>query len=147
MPRVETTLWIQAPVEKVYQIARNNEDFPNFMDDVSSLTIVEQDGLRVVSDWVGVIPTFGLKVKWRQEDVWDESAHRCEFRQLSGDYDAMSGTWQLSEEDGGTRFDSVLDYEYKVPGIGPLVTKVVHNLVVKNLAGVLQALKERAEAS
>ncbi|MGE0002117.1 MAG: type II toxin-antitoxin system RatA family toxin [Fimbriimonadaceae bacterium] len=146
MPTVETTSWIDAPIERVYEIAKQNEDFPDFMDDVRSVTVIERDGPRVVTDWEGVVPTFGLKVKWRQEDVWDDASYRCEFRQLEGDYDAMSGSWQMSEENGGTRFDSVVDYEYKIPGIGPLVTKVVHSLVVKNLAGVLQALKERAEA-
>lgn len=146
MPNVETTLWINAPVEKVYRIAQENEKFPDFMEDVKSVKTVERTGNRVVSDWEGVVPTFGLKVKWRQEDVWDDASNRCEFRQVSGDYDSMSGYWQMTEEAGGTRFVSSVDYEYKIPGIGPLVNKVVHSLVVKNLEGVLQALKERSES-
>jgi uncharacterized membrane protein len=145
MPTVETTVHINAPLSKVYEIAKDNRSFPEFMSDVKSLEIVETEGSRVVSDWVGLIPTFGLKVRWRQEDLWDDEAHSCQFRQISGDYDKLDGTWRFSEDSGGTRFDSTLDYEYVVPGLGPLVKKVVHNIVIKNMEGVLGAIKKRAE--
>lgn len=146
MSTVETTAWIDAPVERVYAIAKDNRSFPSFMKDVQSLEVIEEDGPRVVSDWVGLVSTFGLKVRWTQEDLWDEAARTCTFRQIKGDYDELGGTWRFTEENGGTRFDSVVNYEYVVPGLGPLVKKVVHSLVVKNMEGVLAAIKERAEA-
>ncbi|MFY9233059.1 MAG: SRPBCC family protein [Fimbriimonadaceae bacterium] len=146
MPTVETTIWIAAPLERVYEIAKDNRSFPEFMKDVKSLEIVEEDGGRVVSDWVGIVPTFGLKVRWRQEDVWDDAAHVCTFRQVKGDYDKMEGDWRFVAADGGTRFDSRVEYEYHVPTLGPLVKKVIHGIVVKNLENVLKAIKERSEA-
>lgn len=145
MPTVETTVWIQAPLEKVYAIAKDNRAFPEFMKDVKSLEIVEEEGSRIVSDWVGLIPQFMLKVRWRQEDVWDDGAHRCVFRQLSGDYDKMEGYWQFAEENGGTRFDSVVEYEYNVPTVGALIKKVIHGIVTKNLENLQAAIKARAE--
>ena len=78
-------------------------------------------------------------------DIWDDDAHTCVFRQVSGDYDKLEGTWKFVEEDGGTRFDSYLEYEYIVPAVGPLVKKVVHSIVIKNMESVLGAIKERAE--
>lgn len=146
MPTVETSVLIDAPLDAVYAVAKDNRAFPEFMSDVKSVTVVESDGGRVVSDWVGVVPTFGLKIRWRQEDVWTDSEHTCDFRQVSGDYDRLEGRWRFTEEEGGTRFDSTLEYEYVVPGLGPLVKKVVHSLVVKNMEGVLGAIKKRAEA-
>ena len=146
MPTVETSTWIDAPIGSVYAIAKDNESFPEYMEDVNTLVVVERDGDRVVSDWVGVISTFGLKIRWRQEDVWNDSAHQCTFSQISGDYDKLEGRWRFTEENGGTRFDSDLDYEYVVPGIGPLIKKVIHNIVVKNMDGVLAAIKARAES-
>lgn len=145
MPTVETTVWINAPVEKVYAIAKDSRSFPDFMKDVQSVTPIESDGSRFVSDWVGVISMFNVKVRWRQEDLWDDATHSCAFKQLKGDYDMLEGTWQFKEENGGTRFDTKLDYEYNVPTLGPLVKKVVHHLVVKNLEGVNEAFKARAE--
>lgn len=145
MPTIETTAWVEAPLDTVYQIAKDNRSFPEFMKDVKSLVIVEEEGNRIVSDWVGLVPQFMLKVKWRQEDLWDDVAHVCKFKQLSGDYDMMDGEWSFKEENGGTRFDSVVNYEYNVPTLGPLVKKIIHGIVTKNLENVQAAIKARAE--
>ena len=147
MPTVDTTVWIQAPLQRVYEVAKDNRSFPEFMEDVKSLTIIEEDGPRVVSEWIGVISAFNVKVRWTQEDVWNDQEHTCAFRQLKGDYDSMDGIWAFKEENGGTRFDSTVNYEYTVPALGPLVKRVVHSLVVKNLDGVLTAIKKRAESA
>lgn len=146
MPTVETTVWINAPLERVYAIARDSKSYPDYMKDVKSVTPVEESDSRFVADWVGVVPTFGLKVRWRQEEIWDDATHSSRFRQLSGDYDQLEGAWSFREENGGTRFDQRLDYEYNVPTLGPLVKKVIHSIVVKNLENINEAFKQRAEA-
>jgi len=146
MPIVETTCWINAPLDTVFAIARDAERYPEYMKEVQSVTPVERDGDRLVADWVGIVPTFGLKVRWRQEEVWDPATHSSKFRQLSGDYDRLEGTWTFREEEGGTRFDQSLDYEYNVPTLGPLVKKVIHSIVVKNLEAINEAFRARAEA-
>ncbi len=145
MPTVETTVWINAPLEKVYAIARDSKTYPEYMKDVQSVTPVEESEHRFVADWVGVIPTFGLKVRWRQEEIWDDTTHSSQFRQIKGDYDQLEGRWSFREENGGTRFDQHLDYEYNVPTLGPLIKKVIHGIVVKNLENINEAFKKRAE--
>ncbi|MBL8068707.1 MAG: SRPBCC family protein [Armatimonadetes bacterium] len=146
MPKVANSVWIKAPLDRVYAIARDNKSFPEFMDDVDSVTVLEEDGDVVVSQWAARVPAFGLKVRWSQRDEWSREPVMCRFSQVSGDYDSMSGTWEFSEKDGGTLFESVVDYEYSVPGLGPLVGKVIKGLVEKNMDGVLNAIKNRAES-
>jgi ribosome-associated toxin RatA of RatAB toxin-antitoxin module len=145
MPTVETSVWIDAPLEKVYAIAKDATAYPTYMKDVKSVTPVEQGPDRLVADWVGLIPQFLQKVRWRQEDLWDDATHSSRFRQVSGDYDRLEGSWQFREENGGTRFEQFLDYEYNVPGLGPLIGKVIHMIVVKNLENINQAFAERAK--
>lgn len=116
------------------------------MKEVQSVTVVEREGNRVVADWVGIVPTFGLKVRWRQEEIWDDATKSSKFRQVTGDYDRLEGTWTFVEENGGVRFDQTVDYEYNVPTLGPLVKKVIHSIVRKNLEGVAEAfIKVTAE--
>lgn len=146
MPTAENTVYVDAPLSLVYEIAKDNRSFPEFMKDVQSLTVIEEVGNRVVSDYVGTVSAFNLKVRWTQEDVWDDVEHVCTFRQLKGDYDELEGQWHFTEEGGRVKFASFVRYEYRVPGLGPLVAKVVHSLVVKNLQGILDAIKERSEA-
>ena len=147
MPTVDTSVWIDAPLEKVYAIAKRSEAYPEYMKDVQSVTPVEREGNRVVADWVGIVSQFQLKVRWRQEEAWDDAAHSSEFRQLQGDYDEMHGSWAFREENGGTRFDQSMSYEYSVPTLGPLVKKVIQSLTRKNLEGIGEAIKARAEAA
>lgn len=147
MPQVETSTLIDAPLDRVYAIAQDTDSYPEFIRDVHSVKVVERTGNSLVVDYVGIVPTFNLKIRWRQEETWDDDAHTSRFHQIDGDYDKMSGSWTFNEEKGGVRFDQSLDYEYNVPTIGPLIKKVIQGLVVKNLENIGQAIKERAEAS
>jgi ribosome-associated toxin RatA of RatAB toxin-antitoxin module len=145
MPTVETTIWIDAPVEKVYAIAKDSERYPEYMKAVESLVVTSREGSRVVADWVGLITQFNLRVRWTQEEIWDDATTSSKFSQLKGDYDKMEGTWKFSEENGGTRFDQFLDYEYNVPTLGPLVKKLILHLVKTQLEAANEAIKKRAE--
>jgi len=147
MPTVEGSILIGAPREAVLAIARDNARFPEFMADVASVDIVEksEDELRVVSDWVAIVPKFGNKVRWREEDIWDLERGTCTFRQISGDYDQFQGVWTFTTDSGGTRFDSSLEYRLEIPLVGPLIKAIVHKTMQANLDATLAAIKDRAE--
>jgi len=147
MPKVEGSVHIAAPRGRVLEIARDNERFPEFMSDVASVTVVEKsaDGLRIVSDWVAIVPKFGNKVRWREEDVWDLDAGTCTFRQLEGDYDQFEGVWTFTVDGAGTRFDSTLEYRLEIPLVGPLIKAIVHKTMQANLDSTLAAIRDRAQ--
>jgi uncharacterized membrane protein len=148
MPRVESSILISAPREQVIAVARNNESFPEFMSDVQSVVVKEKadDGLRIVSDWVGIVPKFGNKIRWTEEDNWNLAEGTCSFRQLSGDYDQFEGVWTFTEETADrTRFDSVLDYRLEIPLVGSIIKAIVHKTMQNNLDATLKAIKTRCE--
>ncbi len=150
MPHIENSVLVNAPLETVFTAARDQESFPQFMPDVESLTIIERspDGSRTVSDWVAVASDFKLKVRWTEEDVWDEAAHELRFKQLKGDYTAYGGFWKFTEESQGvTRLQSEIDYDLEIPLIGALLKAVVARLMRDNTQKVLDAIKSRAEAA
>ncbi len=147
MPKIDLSVLIDAPVERVWTTARNVEAFPEFMEDLQSLRVLERsdDGNRTVTEWVGLIREFKMTVRWTQEDVWDPAAHRDDFRMLKGDMDQMEGWWQFTPADGQTRFDSVVDYEYNVPLIGPMIKALIKKKMTANLEAQMQAIKAEAE--
>ena len=150
MPKIEQSVSIDAPIEHVYKIARDVEAFPQFMQDLRSLTLLERspDGARTVTEWVGLIREFKMTIKWTQEDLWDADAHRDVFTMLSGDMDSMSGIWQFTAEGAGqTRFDSTVEYEYNVALIGPLVKSLIKKKMTDNLEATLKAIKQKSEES
>ena len=148
MARVVLETVIHAPLETVYAVARDVEAFPQFMPDVKSVRILEKsdDGSRTLTEWVAYASQLKLQVKWTEEDLWDDTAHTCRFRQVKGDYDQMEGLWEFLPHPEGTLFRSTLDYELRVPLLGALVQKVIHHLVTQNLQGILDGVKARAEA-
>lgn len=149
MPRIESSIIINAPRERVIAVSRDNEAFPEYMTDVQALKVLEKsdDELRIVSDWVGLVPKFGVKVHWVEEDVWDLSEGTCTFRQLSGDYDQFEGVWKFTAEaEGVTRFDSWLEYRLEIPLVGALINTIVQKTMQNNLNSTLKAIKERSEA-
>ena len=148
MPRIEQSVTITAPIAHVYRIAKNVEAFPQFMADLQSLTLKERspDGKRTVTEWVGLIREFKMTVKWTQEDRWDDSAYRDEFVMLYGDMDKMEGFWQFTAEDANrTRFDSVVEYEYNVPLIGPMVKSLIKKKMTDNLQATMDSIKRQSE--
>lgn len=147
MQTVDAKIWIDAPLSYVYEIAKDIQSFSSFMPELKSINILSSENGKVIGEWTGIVPSVGLKVKWTQEDIWDDQAYTCTFRQVQGDYDQMEGVWKFTEENGRTLFESTLHYEYVVPGLGPLIKKVVFNLVSKNVESMLQAIKQKAEST
>ena len=147
MPRVQNEITIRAGVEAVYAIARDVERFPEFMPDVKSTRVLErsEDGRRTVVEWVGLIPEFKTTVKWVEEDRWDDAAHTCEFSLVSGDFKQYGGRWVFAPVPEGTCFTSVVDYEYDIPLIGPLIKALIRKKMHENVERFQAALKERVE--
>ena len=150
MPHIENSVEINAPLDTVFALARNQEMFPEFMPDVESVTVAERsgDGSRTVTDWVAVASDFKLKVRWTEEDLWDAAAHTCRFQQIKGDYTAYGGLWSFTAAGPEqTHFQSAIDYELDIPLIGPLLKAVVARLMRDNTQKILEAIKVRAEAA
>ena len=148
MPTIQNTLLIGAPPDAVYSIARDVERFPDFMPDVQRITVLEAspDGRRQVVEWVGLIPSFRLTVKWTEEDLWDDAERTCQFRQVKGDFTEYGGSWRFVPDGEGTRFESEVRYELEIPTIGPLIRGVVRKIMTDNVDRLQAAIKKRAEA-
>jgi ribosome-associated toxin RatA of RatAB toxin-antitoxin module len=145
MARVEATAHIHAPLEDVYQVAKNVEEFPTFMPDVESVKVLQRDGTHTVTAWVGVVQ--GRKVRWVEDDEWDDVHHLCTFRQREGDFTRYEGTWTFAAFGGGTQTVLAVDFELELPLAGALLSNLLKVLVRKNLESMLGAIKGRLETT
>lgn len=147
MSRVESSIIINADVDKVYNLAKDIEQFPEFMEDVKSVTILEQsaDGCHVVSEFVGIVKEFKTTMKWVEDDKWDPQAKTCKFDLVRGDFKTYAGLWTFEPVDGGTKYTSVIEFEYDIPMIGPLIKNLIAKKMKQNVDNMLLAIKEKAE--
>ena len=144
VPEVHAEIVIEAPVERVYSLAKDIERLPEFLPGVEKVTIRSRDGDRTVSEWVGLIPEFRRSVKWVEEDNWDDGARQCRFRAIAGDWDRYEGIWSFGEAAEGARVTLDISYEYDVPLIGALIRKLLHKLVERSARETLEGLRQMA---
>ena len=147
MPRIESSIEIDGPIDEVYTLAKDIESFPEFMPDLKSVRVVERDanGSPTVSDWVAIVKEFRQTVKWTERDVWDDATRTCTFSLIKGDYSRYSGVWTFTDLGGRSRFDSEIEVEYDVPLVGPLIKGIIARKMKENVENILQAIKSKVE--
>ena len=143
MPEVESHIVIAAPARDVYELAKDQERFPEFMPDVESIAIVERDGARIVSRWKTLVEE--APIEWTEEDVFDDAALRVDYRLLEGDLDKFEGSWTFQDGDGSTHVRLIVDYDFGVPTLAELIGPTLHKKVKENAEMMLAALKREAE--
>ena len=136
---------IAVPIDQVYALARAVENFPEFMPDLESVEVLERWNGNTVSRWVGLVQ--GRKIRWVEEDIWDDRDYRCTFRQREGDFTRYEGTWRFEPVPEGTRTTIEVDFEMDIPLAGPLLSNLLRSLMRKNIHNMLAALKNQMEAS
>jgi coenzyme Q-binding protein COQ10 len=143
MPFVETSIVVDAPARDVYELAKDQERFPDFMPDVELVTVLERHAGRVISRWKTLVED--APIEWIEEDVFDDTALRVDYRLLEGDLDTFQGAWTFVERDGATHVTLGVEYDFGVPTLAELIGPTLHKKVQENSAMMLAALKREAE--
>jgi coenzyme Q-binding protein COQ10 len=143
MPFVETTTVIEAPARDVYELAKNQERFPEFMPDVESVVILEREPHRMVSRWKTLVED--APIEWTEEDLFDDAALRVDYKLIEGDLDTFEGSWTFEETDGRTFVTLGVEYDFGVPTLAELIGPTLHRKVRENSEMMLAALKREAE--
>lgn len=141
MPEIQVERIIPAPAQVVYELAKQTERLSDYLPDVESAQVLQREGPRVVSRWVGRVKQFNRLIRWVEEDVWDDAARRGAFRALEGDWDRYEGEWTFEEHPQGTRVWLRVEYDFDVPLIGPLIKGVLRKLVKQNAEQMLEGLE------
>ncbi len=143
MPYVETTIVIAAPARIVYELAKEQERFPDFMPDVETVRILERHPDRVISQWKTLVEE--APIEWTEEDRFDDGALRIDYQLLDGDLDKFEGSWTFEERDGATHVLLGVDYDFGVPTLAELIGPTLERKVRENSVMMLAALKREAE--
>ncbi len=145
MPFIETTIVVDAPARLVYELAKDQERFPEFMPDVDSVTIVERHAERVLTQWKTLIED--APIEWLEEDRFDDVATRIDYRLIEGDLETFEGSWTFEPATGGTLVTLGVTYDFGVPTLAELIGPTLAKKVRENAEMMLAALKREAETS
>jgi coenzyme Q-binding protein COQ10 len=145
MPFVETTIVIEAPAREVYELAKKQERFPEFMPDVESVVILEREPHRMISRWKTLVED--APIEWTEEDRFDDVALRVDYKLIEGDLDTFEGSWTFEDGDGRTHVTLGVEYDFGVPTLAELIGPTLARKVRENSEMMLAALKREAESA
>jgi ribosome-associated toxin RatA of RatAB toxin-antitoxin module len=145
VPFVEVTIVIAAHPRDVYELAKEQERFPEFMPDVDSVRVVERSPERVLARWKTLIED--APIEWLEEDRFDDAAVRIDYRLIEGDLETFEGSWTFEAAPGGTLVTLGVTYDFGVPTLAELIGPTLEKKVRENAEMMLAALKREAEAA
>ena len=143
MPYVESRIAIAAPARAVYELAKDQERFPEFMPDVETVKVLERHPDRVISRWKTLVEE--APIEWTEEDRFDDAGLRIDYALLEGDLDTFQGAWTFEERDGLTHVLLTVEYDFGVPTLAELIGPTLQKKVLENSEMMLKALKVQAE--
>ena len=143
MPYVESRIAVAASARAVYELAKDQERFPEFMPDVETVKVLERHPDRVISRWKTLVEE--APIEWTEEDRFDDGALRIDYALLEGDLDTFQGAWTFEERDGLTHVLLTVEYDFGVPTLAELIGPTLQKKVLENSEMMLKALKMQAE--
>ncbi len=143
MPYVETTIAVAAPARIVYELAKDQERFPQFMPDVETVKVLERHADHWITRWKTLVEE--APIEWTEEDRFDDGALRIDYKLIEGDLDKFEGAWTFEERDGMTHVVLGVDYDFGVPTLAELIGPTLQKKVQENSEMMLAALKMEAE--
>ena len=145
MPYVEVAIDVAAPARDVYELAKDQERFPQFMPDVESVTVIERRDDAIITRWKTLVEE--APIEWTEEDRFDDARTRIDYKLIEGDLDKFEGAWTFEETgDATTHVVLGVEYDFGVPTLAELIGPTLQRKVQENSEMMLQGLKREAEA-
>jgi uncharacterized membrane protein len=144
MQRVERSIRVKAPASKAYQLWRNFERFPTFMENVHEIRMMRGDGQR--SHWKIAGP-LGKEVEFDADMTEDEPGKSIGWRSVEGHGEVgVSGNVTFAElSDGETEIHVVMQwYDTPAGAVGEAASRTLQN-PEKMVEDDLRRFKEVAE--
>ena len=144
MPYVECSVDVAAPAATVYELAKEQERFPEFMPDVETVVVLERHPDRVITRWKTLVEE--APIEWTEEDRFDDANLRIDYALIEGDLDTFEGAWTFVQDGDTTRVVLGVEYDFGVPTLAELIGPTLEKKVRENSEMMLAALKREAES-
>ncbi len=143
MLKAESSVFIDAPRKKVFDLLAHPELLAGHMDTVHAVSVISRNTNSVLTETVAGTDhrdtTFILESRLFPPG-------RIDIRQLKGELRRLRGSDRLEEENGGTRVTETLEFDIGLPFFGDLVGNMgIRQLIQQQSQERLNVLKRLAE--
>jgi ribosome-associated toxin RatA of RatAB toxin-antitoxin module len=144
VPYVECSIDVAAPAATVYELAKEQDRFPEFMPDVETVVVLERHPDHVVTRWKTLVED--APIEWTENDRFDDERLRIDYALIEGDLDTFEGAWTFEQLGETTRVVLSVEYDFGVPTLAELIGPTLQKKVRENSEMMLAALKAEAES-
>lgn len=140
MPAANRKEIFEAPIENVYKVITDYASYPDFVDGVQDVKVIEQDEKGAVVEYsLNMIKKFTYRLKMKHE-----APNKITWEFESGDiFKKNRGHWKLKDlGDGKTEVDYEVELEVKVFAPNAIINK----LATKSLPSMLESYHKRAKS-
>ena len=141
MASASKTVTMKASVDKIYQVLRDYEAYPEFMDGVTSVKIMEEEGNHTKAQYnINMIKKLSYILNLEHEE---NKSVKWTF--VEGDlFSVNSGSWELTDNGDNTTevtYSLEVDIKVKIMGSGMITKK----LTEVQLPIMLKSVEKRAQ--
>lgn len=143
VPKVDTEIFVDAPVDACWEIGADMERYPEFFPSVDEVKITERGENWTVTEWSGKLQ--GRRLKWVERDEFDEERGTITYDQISGDLKVFRGQWSFEEKEEGCRVRLTIEASLGIPMLEAALNPLLRKVIRDNGNSMLKGLKEEAE--
>ncbi|MBI4733726.1 MAG: SRPBCC family protein [Rubrobacteridae bacterium] len=139
MPSAEKTIIVDSPASDIFAIISDLERYPEFMDNVKKVEVLQDDSGQSISRWTSELD--GRLFKWTERDFVKPEENRIDFDLVEGDLKEYGGFWQLNETESGTSVTFNIYMELGVPMLAMFLNPIITRKLRENVDQMLSDLE------
>ncbi|MDI6717110.1 MAG: aromatase/cyclase [Actinomycetota bacterium] len=143
MPLVEETIEISGAPEKLFPIISDFERYPDIMENVTAVNILEKGEGYTISEWITNVD--GRVIRWVEKDYIKPLENRVDFELVKGDLKTFNGYWQLEESGDTTKVIFSIQFELGIPMFSAMVHPILARKLRENMKQMLSDMKHKIE--
>ena len=144
MPQVVSQIVIQGSKQKIYDVIKDMTAYPQFMQNLLSVEILEQGENTDLTHWVSDVD--GRRIVWTERDNFYPDEFKITYAQTEGDLKKMAGAWTLIDVPEGVSVTLTVDFEFGIPMIAGMLNPLLKRKVRENCVNMLQAVQKQIES-
>ena len=142
--RTDNSIVIAAPIELVWKITNNIENWPNLFTEYAEATILERKGHTVLFRLTMHPDENGTKWSWVSERTADPATHTVKSHRVeTGPFAYMNIEWYYESVAEGTRMHWVQEFQMKPQA--PVTDEQMEARLNKNTLIQMSIIKEKIE--
>jgi ribosome-associated toxin RatA of RatAB toxin-antitoxin module len=147
MPEVAFELDIQAPAARVWEVVTAIERYPDSMDSVRWVKIIDgSDPLARRSGWSVLLK--GSILEWEEAERLDPDNLVMAFHQVTGDMEIFEGEWRVTPiDDERTNVKLHTSFEIGIPLLADMLNPVAERSLRANSREMLLGIERDAVAA